>query len=197
MTRCSGTNLVFGMTGPCKMPTVNPTLARDASSGELLPWTSAAELLVLRRAEIKFESVDAQGLKLKSTTGVLYLTSLRLVYVAERPNRPDFKSFHVEFLELTNARMPTFEQPIFGANYLDIQTNTGARIYLTFTAGGAGTFLPVFYALLDAATNAGCEPPAVLRTVAEGRGGALAFVDPQDPSVFYVTQPQTVRPLAE
>ena len=82
MIRCSGNSLVFGMTGLCNMPTVNPTLARDSSSGELLPWSSAAELLVLRRAENKFESVDSQGLKLKSTTAVHYLTSLRLVYVA-------------------------------------------------------------------------------------------------------------------
>ena len=178
------------------MPVVNPVLTRDYLSDELLPWSNEEELFVLRRQDINFEATIPEFGKLKSS-GMFFLTNQRLVYVTESPgSRADFKSLEILLSEI--AGVPKFEQPIFGANYLDIKTNSGARAYFTFYSGGAGTFLPVFYSLLGAseAKETTFTSP-ILRAVAEGRAGNLAFVDPNDPSVFYVTQPRAAIPPAE
>ena len=176
------------------MPQVNPVLTRDAFTNELFPVASTGELFVLRREDIKFEATVPEFGKLKSS-GMFYLTNQRLVYVTKSPgSRVDFVSLEISFNEISG--MPRFEQPIFGANYLDVKTQSGARVYLTFNSGGAGTFLPVFYSLFETARTADSQYNSpILRAVAEGRAGSLAFVDPNDPSVFYVTQPRAaVRP---
>ena len=175
---------------------VNPTLTRDPITNELFPLSLPNEVFVLRRDQIKFQATLPAFGTLKSR-GIFYLTNKRLVFVTTSDsNRADFVSMEAHFGEI--SEIPKFEQPIFGANYLSILTRDGAKIFLTFYAGGAGTFLPVFYSLFETGRAAdGLTTSPLLRAVAEGRAGSLAFVDPNDPSVFYVTQPRVASRLAE
>ncbi len=175
---------------------VNPTLTRDPITNELFPLSLPNEIFVLCRDEIKFQATLPAFGTLKSR-GIFYLTNQRLVFVTKSDsNRVDFVSFEVPFAEI--QEIPKFEQPIFGANYLSIVSRNGGIIFLSFYAGGAGTFLPVFFSLFETARAAeGVSSSPLLRAVAEGRAGSLAFVDPNDPSVFYVTQPRLASRLAE
>ena len=72
---------------------------------------------------------------------------------------------------------------------------------LSFKEGGIGTFFPMAAAYLDhvrraAATASAAGPPPAASNPASGPGPAAgpgslqsAFVDPNDPSVLYLTQP--------
>eukprot|EP00922_Rhytidocystis_sp_ex-Travisia-forbesii_P011084 GHVS01016241.1.p1 GENE.GHVS01016241.1~~GHVS01016241.1.p1 ORF type:complete len:144 (+),score=27.76 GHVS01016241.1:570-1001(+) len=66
--------------------------------------------------------------------------------------------------------------------------------YLTFNRGGCGTFLNLFFRLhLEATRNASWTPTPDLTTqLAQGTGAA--FVDPNDPSIVYLTQPLPSAP---
>mmetsp|Transcript_54271 Transcript_54271/g.115811 ORF Transcript_54271/g.115811 Transcript_54271/m.115811 type:complete len:191 (-) Transcript_54271:26-598(-) len=176
---------------------VNPTLAQDGQSGELFPLHQSGEAFALKRDNIDFECALPRG-KLWGK-GCFFLSSKRMVFIAtQRSCRSDFKSFEIPMNKLLE---PKFNQPIFGANYLSGKSIPEDRngplgpepAYwtLTFNSGGCGTFLPVFFTLLaeqqqDHQSATGSYTQAAL----DGRLGQVAYMDPSDPSVLFLTQPE-------
>ncbi len=166
------------------MPTVNPVLVQDqAFHKTLYPASNINETFILVRKYIKVDA-ELQGFGKLRGCGSLFLTSQRLVFIAESDqSRADFISLEVYLHEVTS---PHFRQPIFGCNYLDLKTSVGS-IYFYFYSGGAGTFLPAFFNIYETCLTAGGYSHVVhaIRT-----GQNIAFVDPNDPCVFFVTQPR-------
>eukprot|EP00929_Paragymnodinium_shiwhaense_P030102 TRINITY_DN17113_c0_g2_i1.p1 TRINITY_DN17113_c0_g2~~TRINITY_DN17113_c0_g2_i1.p1 ORF type:complete len:222 (+),score=44.25 TRINITY_DN17113_c0_g2_i1:59-724(+) len=181
---------------------VNPVLAQDDHSGELFPLPEAGEAFVLKRDGIDFEGKLPRGGKLTGR-GVFFMSSKRIIFVAtEKSGRKDFKSFAIPLVSL---QRPKFEQPIFGANYLGGVAHPleegsildgGAAFSLTFNNGGCGTFLPLFYQLLHEMQEQREEQQSLSNAAMQGRLNQVAFVDPSDPSVLYLSQP-TARPDSE
>eukprot|EP00927_Polykrikos_kofoidii_P049816 TRINITY_DN43826_c0_g1_i1.p1 TRINITY_DN43826_c0_g1~~TRINITY_DN43826_c0_g1_i1.p1 ORF type:complete len:242 (+),score=42.21 TRINITY_DN43826_c0_g1_i1:73-726(+) len=180
---------------------INPTLAQDDSSRELFPLPAGGESFILKRDGIAFECKLQRGGSLWGR-GCFFLSSKRIVFVAtEKSSRSDFKSFEIP---LRTLGAPKFNQPIFGANYLSglasplEEENTDAAsltagstaFTLTFNSGGCGTFLPCFYQLLAEAMEQ--QQASLTQAAAEGRLNQVAFVDPSDPSVLYLSQPAPV-----
>jgi len=141
--------------------------------------------------------------------GILYLTTTRLVFIAGGgpPDPSGLVAFALPFTAL--APSTEFKQPIFAANHLSGvcagATGEAHAFKLEFKEGGVGTFLPLYFRLLEyaravAASGGGggaggsgaaaaaadakpAPPPAVAQAV------ATAFVDPSDPSKLFLTQP--------
>jgi WW domain-binding protein 2 len=97
----------------------------------------------------------------------------------------------------------SFNQPIFGANNL-----TGAsppldgsgltdtiKWKLAFNNGGVGTFLPLFFRLLNEMRQRMSQPQGVVANAPTHSDADVqqilqaAYVDPNDPSKLYVSQP--------
>lgn len=182
---------------------VNPVLAQDGDSGALFPLPQSGETFVLKREGIDFECTLPRGQKLWGR-GNFFLSSKRLVFVASvRSGRADFKSFEIPLATLSQ---PSFEQPIFGANYLKgnafpdndapaeaciLLEGQPAPFSLTFNCGGCGTFLPLFFQLMHEVKDKQEQNNTGLAQAAqEGRLGQVAYVDPSDPSVLYLSQPK-------
>lgn len=51
----------------------------------------------------------------KSGKGYMYMTSCRIVFVNKDHQKSAFKAFDIP---LSNLRKESFEQPVFGSNYL-------------------------------------------------------------------------------
>ena len=103
-------------------------------------------------------------------------------------------------------RNERFNQPIFGANNMS-GTNeplpgglTNAITWtLTFKEGGVGTFLPLFFRLVQEMRHCMAQenqaqyehnfaaPPVTQQVVQQILGAA--YVDPNDPTKLYVSQP--------
>lgn len=156
--------------------------------------------MILVRDNIVFQCKLPRGGKLWGK-GSFHLTSKRLVFVATSgSSRADFKSFEVP---LVTMERPKFQQPIFGANYLegvavpeDPSLDSplaagGAYFSLTFNSGGCGTFLPIFYRLLGEIWEQGDSTNRIADAAIQGRLNDVAYVDPSDPSVLYLSQPTT------
>ncbi|PFH36641.1 putative arabinogalactan protein [Besnoitia besnoiti] len=173
---------------------VNPVLAQDASTKETFPLPVPGEVFFLKRAHIDFKLTGPTNLK--ASGGVFFLSSRRIVFVkkGDVSKHKDFSSFE---LPLHLVSEPKFEQPIFGANYMrgKVQPLESAenplsgtsKWSLTFNAGGCGTFLNVFYKLWQYAIKH--QPPSPELVQQLQLGNSAAFVDPNDPSTIYVTQP--------
>merc|ERR1712187_752581 len=67
---------------------------------------------------------------------------------------------------------------------------------LTFNSGGCGTFLPLFYQLLADIQEKRERSGTVAQAAQSGNLRQVAFVDPSDPSVLYLSQP-TAAPNSE
>jgi len=133
------------------------------------------------------------------------VTTLRLCVFADAPNAAGLRALDIPLASILREE---FCQPIFGANYLelDVAPVRGAgldgcaaggappRARLYFMRGGAGTLLRVFFALMgrikaraaDAAAGAAFFAPAALALWVTAQE---AYVDPSDPSRLYVVQP--------
>mmetsp|Transcript_32661 Transcript_32661/g.97012 ORF Transcript_32661/g.97012 Transcript_32661/m.97012 type:complete len:198 (+) Transcript_32661:82-675(+) len=180
---------------------INPVLAKDQSTGELFPLGQIGEDFVLKREDIHFACKLPSGQKLKGT-GIFFLSSKRIVFVAkDKSSRPDFKSFEIPLAKLEK---PKFHQPIFGANYLSgnvhpLQPCEGGPLagskptsfYLTFYSGGCGTFLPCFYDIMARIQELE-ESKEWDQLSGPRKLDHMAFVDPGDPSVLYLSQPTPV-----
>ena len=161
------------------------------------PLQVPGEYFLLRRSGMTCE-VNVSGLPTLKASGHIVLSTLRIVFVCSKrvPLGQDsyFESFDFPMTSLSNEK---FNQPIFGANNLSgtVQpiANGGlpgpANFKLTFREGGCGTFLKFFF--------------RALRDIRGGRSGlgaaaaggtlkteSAAFMDPHDPSVIYVVQPE-------
>jgi len=172
----------------------NPQL----SNGQPVPMQN--EIFMLSRSGIRFSAKRSSG-KMESSSGVLYLTTLRMVYVGEG----DGKSFD---MPLATVAAEKFNQPIFGANNmtgesppLDNATADNWKWCISFRNGGVGTFLPFFFRLLQemrnrmaaqaqAAATPVVQAEPIPQAIAQGLVQA-AFVDPNDPTHLLVSAPTT------
>mmetsp|Transcript_46542 Transcript_46542/g.122912 ORF Transcript_46542/g.122912 Transcript_46542/m.122912 type:complete len:220 (-) Transcript_46542:17-676(-) len=180
---------------------VNPTLAQDTASGDLFPLPASGESMLLKRNDIDFECTLPVGGKLWGK-GFLYLSTKRIIFVAaQKTCRGDFTSFEIPLITLSR---PQFNQPIFGANYLSgkarpepgapaggVMAGGSAPFSLTFNAGGCGTFLPLFFRQMAELKeqSASAQAVSLAQAAQDGRLDQVAYVDPSDPSVLYLSQP--------
>jgi len=181
--------------------TINPVLTIDRTKNELIPLPQPDELFYLRRDGVKFDCVlPGSAGKLKAS-GVCVLSSTRIVFIAKEKtaNRADFGSFEIPFgRDVGGLVNPQFKQPIFGANYLQGEVQCAqfgggtAKASLTFTSGGCDTFLQNFFRVFGEAQLQGQAAPfsAGFRQNPQH----TAFVDPNDPSVLYISQPTPSAP---
>lgn len=179
---------------------VNPTLAMDETRGSLFPLPQSGEAFVLKRDGIDFECTLPQGSKLWARRGSFFLSSTRIVFVSGKSTcRADFKSFEMPLGTMQDYK---FNQPIFGANYLsgtitpvDLSDTSSPLVggrtsfSLTFNSGGCGTFLPLYFRLLSEAQERSGNASLAEAAQAGRLQQEVAFVDPSDPSVLYLSQP--------
>ena len=176
------------------MPVVNAVLVKDLITDRIFPALQPGETLILRRENIHIEVRSNIHGKL-SGSGELFLSNTRLVFhCINKPSPKDFLSYEISLREIINE---SFEQPIFGANYLKGDTNSqfsgGATDSwrIKFYSGGCGTLLPVLGNLIqDVRSRPQSYPTVVQGHVVINPGQMVGYIDPSDPSVIYVQQPQ-------
>lgn len=134
----------------------------------------------------------------------MFLTNVRMVFIA---NKPDVDGLAAFDLPLTYLRNDKFSQPIFGCNNLSgecwpvcegggpMGSLPPLEYKLFFLEGGVGTFLPLYFTFITAAREAdrnqrqsGAAPKPQPEIQAQMN---QAFVDPDDPTAIYLTQPVT------
>jgi hypothetical protein len=173
------------------MPVVNPVLVHDQLSGAIFPKPFQGEVFLLNRKGVSLEVKSTLHGKLTGS-GEFFLSNTRIVFhCSKKKSQPQFLAYQIDISEIQN---PKFEQPIFGANYLCGETASPSsgtlsdRWKITFYEGGCGTFLPVLNELLTRALtgrSTGLNGVRVQFAPAE----AVAYADPNDPSVVYLQQP--------
>jgi hypothetical protein len=99
-----------------------------------------------------------------SKNGKLYVTTIRMVFVASNPDlNSDFFSFDIP---LSNVRDEAFNQPVFGCNNLSgtclpLPGFSGSISWVVaFKSGGVGTLLPLLQDLLSRNRSGRPEAPA-------------------------------------
>lgn len=166
-----------------------------------MPAPVTGEYMVLVRKDIEAEIVLENHTKYKGK-GKLYLTTVRLVFVSEKPGS-QMNSFDVPIDLLS---LEKFNQPIFGANYISGRVMPlynliplPATFKFWFMSGGTGTFLPMFYNIVEQirkrrGSGSHGPDPRFVACVAAGNLNSVAYVDPNDPSVIFIEQPQVPQP---
>ncbi|KAI8475818.1 MAG: hypothetical protein J3K34DRAFT_464442 [Monoraphidium minutum] len=169
----------------------NPALVQTGN-GEMMPAPFPSEVFILRRPGCGFE-VD--GVRTRSgkwsSKGTVYLSDIRMVFLADKADESGLAGFDVPLVYVSADKL---NQPIFGCNNLAGKVWPAAEgggpagtlaphdWKVLFKSGGIGTLYPLYYALA-----AGAPPGA---TEAElSKMANTAFVDPNDPSTVYLTQP--------
>jgi hypothetical protein len=149
-------------------------------------------------------SVTVPGLATLKSSGIIFLTTLRIVFVSTEHKKLDLgsgMSFDAFDFPITTLHKEKFNQPVFGANSLSgtvlplegMGLPGPATFKLTFNSGGCGSFLNFFLRALreirSGTTNraGGLGAMAGMGTL---RTDTAAFVDPNDPTVVYISQPQ-------
>mmetsp|Transcript_16247 Transcript_16247/g.41405 ORF Transcript_16247/g.41405 Transcript_16247/m.41405 type:complete len:221 (-) Transcript_16247:74-736(-) len=150
----------------------------------------------------------------KNVPGVIYLSNVRMVFVLSKPDASAGGMYAFDF-PLAYIRTERFHQPIFGANNLtancfstaDDGGPNGARpphaLTLYFREGGVGTFLPLFFQLVQQARdlNAAAPPPPGVSPVAPTPAQTsqmvqTAYIDPNDPTQVYLVTGRGTQPSA-
>ena len=188
----------------------NPPLVMGAN-GMLTPAPFAGEYFVLGRdgVQIEVNNVRTGNGKWKAD-GFLYLSHVRCVFVAPKADASGLQSFDFPLAYVSNEK---FNQPIFGCNNLSIDCFSvadgggpngtipphSAKFYLKH--GGSNTLLPLFFRMLEvtrieqrraAAAAQQSQYPEVVHTAPVDEVKKIvnvAYVDPNDPTTIYVTQP--------
>ncbi|OQR90820.1 hypothetical protein ACHHYP_05220 [Achlya hypogyna] len=166
-----------------------PQLFSD--KGKSLPLANTDEVFILERPAIAFQCI-VDGEKFKGN-GRIYITTQRLVFCADKGSDQHGRNFQAYEIPLDNITENKFNQPIFGScnitgDVIPVGTAEGTvatpnQWKLSFNNGGTGTFLPVFLRLMEHHKRAG----EVDETFADKQ--RKAYVDPNDPTVIYVSQP--------
>jgi len=179
--------------------------------GELAPAPFAGEFFVLGRkgVEIQVDCVRTKNGKWKAD-GSLYLSHVRFVFVANKPDVSGLQSFDLPLAYISNEK---FNQPIFGCNNLSFRCfpvgeaggPSGSlpphdlKLYLK--EGGCGTLLPFFFRLMEQARAqqmnqptqpAQSYPSSFAPPSAKPNFQKMvetAYIDPNDPTTVYVSQP--------
>jgi len=100
--------------------------AAGVSGASRLPQSYPGEMIVLERSGVECEMVDAVS-KWKSVKGVMFLTSLRLVFVVDVKELAKSRYESVEF-PLQGVWDEELKQPIFGCNHIKF-TSQFVRLY--------------------------------------------------------------------
>jgi len=175
-----------------------------------MPEPFQNEVYVLVREAVEFEVnkiPGASGGKV-SAKGIIYLTNVRMVFVANKPVG-NFQAFDMPLLYIHEEK---FNQPILFCNNISgkvdpvIPPDANRALYSThsfkiiFKEGGCGTFIPQFFAVLRSArmyyqmlsSSADVSPRADPLQVGEPPAETInrAFMDPNDPSIYILVQPQ-------
>jgi len=179
----------------------NPEIANG------MPQCMANEYFVLSRNGMAFSA--KRGNQKVEGSGTLFLSTLRMVFVVDG-NRA-LTGFDIPLATLENEK---FNQPIFGANNLtgdspplDAADGEKYKWCLSFRNGGVGTFLPFFFRLLTEMRQrmralSGQAPQAdpsytpVFDLPTSQGFVQTAFVDPGDPTTFYVPSADGGPPVA-
>ena len=124
----------------------------------------------------------------------MILTSARVICLNEKNSA--FKAFDLPLALISNEG---FEQPIFGANYLcgtckpllnSLPGNIDFKIWLM--NGGCGTLAPAYLKMIKSCKrNKGRG--AEQNVINSYQGGKKAYIDPNDPSVIYLQQPEVAQ----
>ena len=126
----------------------------------------------------------------------MILTTARIVCLNHQNSA--FKAFDLPLALTFNE---SFEQPIFGANHIkgtckpliNLPGNVNFKIW--FMSGGCGTFAPAYLKMVYSMRvnrNRGIDQQ-IQRNIESGNYGKTAYIDPNDPSVIYLQQPQIVQ----
>ena len=171
----------------------------------LAPAPFPGEEFLLHRADVDFQADGMARYQLgvpdtlTLRRGVLYLSDVRLVFVAAPATGP-VSAFDIPLLFVRNE---AFVQPLLYANYLALRVfsvSLGPEaaphfVTLSFKEGGAGTFLPLFesaLAMVRGASSAARAPQDATAAEVELRElRSSALVDPSDPSTIYVPASDT------
>ncbi|KAL6748548.1 hypothetical protein V8C86DRAFT_2874636, partial [Haematococcus lacustris] len=141
-----------------------------------------------------------------SARGSLFLSNVRLVFIADKADPSGLVGYDLPLVYLRNDKL---NQPIFGCNNLAGQVwpaEPGGGpagqlppqdFVLYFKEGGIGTFYPLFYTLASRAKQAleRAQQQQYRGPVDANPAGyteeliAKAFVDPNDPTVVFLSQP--------
>lgn len=186
---------------------VNIPLTDGLQGAFPLPFVGETFLLTRDKTDLTFRDSSRHAKKLK---GRLFMTNLRMVFIIREQDRQKAggaQTFEIPFRGIYNEKL---NQPIFGCinlsagvMYYDEQPFSGdLSIRIDFSEGGVNTFLPMFNNVLLATRQQLAQlqrtqdyvPPV---EVAESTPAPAqyfpdhneAFVDPQDPSRIYTTQP--------
>ncbi|KAK3232730.1 hypothetical protein CYMTET_56935 [Cymbomonas tetramitiformis] len=92
---------------------VNPALT-SAGQGRSFPRAFENEAFLLHREGLEMEVDIPSGSRKQSHRGILYVSNIRMVFVANQPT-DDFRAFDIPLVYLRKER---FNQPIFGCNNL-------------------------------------------------------------------------------
>ena len=161
------------------------------------PCRVEGEYFIMKRIGIEFEMKIENGSKY-TAKGYMILTTARIVCV----NKDDKSLFKCFDLPLSLISKESFEQPIFGSNYLYgfckplMNLLPGViRYKIWFTEGGCGTFVPAFFNVLgNLRKNENKSPDSkFINMVSNGTFAKSAYIDPNDPSILYVEQPSTIQ----
>lgn len=127
----------------------------------------------------------------------MILTSCRVICVNKKSSA--FKAFD---LPLSLISKEGFEQPIFGANYIhgickpllnSLPGDITFKIWLM--NGGCGTFAPAYLKMVASCKRnrgRGAEQ-SVINSYQNTGGRKTAYIDPNDPSVIYLQQPEVAQ----
>lgn len=184
----------------------NPALVSSLDGLAPAPFPGETITLARHGVEIAIDGLRTADGKW-SAKGTLWLTDVRMVFVAPSPNADGLQAFDIPLAYITHDK---FNQPIFACNNLAGKvwpaTEGGGpagtlpphEYKLYFKEGGVGTLLPLYYRFVStarltlqrsrpsappASTSAPSAPQAPSSLV------ATALVDPSDPSKIFLTQP--------
>ncbi|KAK8913585.1 hypothetical protein KSP39_PZI023789 [Platanthera zijinensis] len=185
---------------------LNPQLFPN---GMPVPFTG--EVFVLARDGVDFEvdKIPGSGSGQVKTKGTIYLSNVRIVFVAKN-HIGNFFAFDIPLLHIHNEK---FNQPIFHCNNISgkvepvIPEEQHRALYSThsfkilFKDGGCGTFVPLFFNLMQsvrqynqhyaapaADTAPRVDPLQAARTPVDEIMRS-AYVDPNDPTRIFLQQP--------
>ncbi|ANQ09045.1 Uncharacterized protein PCOAH_00032030 [Plasmodium coatneyi] len=172
---------------------LNPTLIQGQEF--LFPANKGSEFTYLRREDVKMK------LYLPDRTikedGMIFLTSIRLVFIKNERSRTNANFISVEF-PLNLIEKPKFEQPVFGLNYLSgvvkplmdhpNSLKSPCKWNLVFMNGQCSSFLNYFFKVYEAAKRN--RPLGSLSEFNEQFfSSSNAYVDPSDPTFLYINEP--------
>ncbi|KAG0478367.1 hypothetical protein HPP92_013086 [Vanilla planifolia] len=170
-----------------------------------MPVPFVGEVFVLARDGVEFEidKIPGSSNGHVKTRGTIYLSNIRMVVVAKKPVA-EFIAFDMPLLHIHDEK---FNQPIFHCNNISgkvepvIPEEQHRALYSThsfkilFKEGGCGTFVPLFFNLLEsvrqynhhnAATRT--DPLQAAQTPVDEMM-RCAYVDPNDPTRIFLQQP--------